>query len=179
VPIEQSKEPVAGARLEATARDLLHAAPLCAIATVTPDGDAYINTAYFAPSPELHLVWLSEPNATHSRNLRENRTSAVAVYDSTQTWGKPDRGVQLFGAAHQAIDAESSSAEALYSDRFPDFESKNFAAYRFYIFRPVRVKLFDEDELGAGRFIVATVDESGRLTWEATETYITGSPDSP
>ena len=171
MPIEQSKDPVPGTRLEAVARDLLDASTLCAIATVTPGGDAYINTAYFASSPELHLVWLSEPDATHSRNIEETSTSAVAVYDSTQTWGKPDRGLQLFGTARHAAGAESSTVEALYASRFPDFQSKDFEAYRFYIFRPVRVKLFNEDELGAGRFIVATVDDSGRLAWSATETY--------
>jgi uncharacterized protein YhbP (UPF0306 family) len=171
VPIEQSTDPVAGTRLEAVARDLLDASTLCAIATVTPDGDAYINTAYFASSPELHLVWLSDPNASHSLNIRETETSAVAVYDSTQTWGKPDRGLQLFGAAHRATDAESSAAEALYAGRFPDFEAQDLAAFRFYVFRPVRVKLFDEDELGAGRFIIAAVGDNGRLAWETTETY--------
>jgi uncharacterized protein YhbP (UPF0306 family) len=177
VPIERSQEPIDGTRLEAAARALLEASPLCAIATMTRDGHAYINTAYFASSPELQLVWLSEPDATHSRNIKETRTAAVAVYDSTQTWGKPDRGIQLFGAAHHATDAEAGRAEALYANRFRDFESKDFAAYRFYVFRPGRVKLFDEAELGAGRFIVAAVDNSGRLTWEATEEYITGSPD--
>jgi uncharacterized protein len=177
VPIERSREPVDGTRLEAAARDLLEASRLCAIATVTRDGDAHINTAYFAPSPELQLVWLSEPDAAHSGNVRERRTSAVAVYDSGQTWGKPDRGIQLFGTAHQAMDAEASRAEALYSGRFPDFESKKLAAYRFYVFNPARVKLFDEDEFGAGRFIVAAADDSGRLTWEATEEYLTDSPD--
>ena len=177
MPIERSQEPVAAPRLEAAARALLQASPLCAIATVTRDGHAYVNTAYFASSPELQLVWLSEPDATHSRNIKETRTAAVAVYDSTQTWGKPDRGIQLFGAAHQVTDAEAGRAEALYANRFHDFESKNFATYRFYVFRPGRVKLFDEGELGAGRFIVAAVDDSGRLTWESTEEYITGSPD--
>ena len=177
MPIEQSKEPVAGTRLEAATRDLLQASPLCAIATVTRDGNAYVNTAYFAPTPELELVWLSEPDATHSRNIEETGTSAVAVYDSTQKWGKPDRGIQLFGAAHQSTGGEASRAEALYAGRFPDFEPKSFAAYRFYVFRPARVKLFDENELGAGRFIVAAVDDSGRLTWQATEEYITDSPD--
>ena len=177
VPIERSPKPIAGTRLEAATRALLEASPLCAIATVTRDGHAYINTAYFASSPELQLVWLSEPDATHSRNIKETRTAAVAVYDSTQTWGKPDRGIQLFGAAHQATDAEAGRAEARYANRFHNFESKNFAAYRFYVFRPGRVKLFDENELGAGRFIIAAVDDSGRLTWESTEEYITDSPD--
>jgi uncharacterized protein YhbP (UPF0306 family) len=175
VPIERSRQRVAATRLEAVARDLLEASPLCAVATVTPDGDAYVNTAYFAASPELLLVWLSDPDATHSRNLVAAGTSAVAVYNSTQTWGKPDRGMQLFGAAHQATDAESSAAEAVYARRFADFRSKNLAAYRFYVFRPTRVKLFHEDELGAGRFILAAVDSSGRLTWEATELYRSGS----
>jgi uncharacterized protein YhbP (UPF0306 family) len=177
VPIERSREPVDGTRLAAAARALLEASPLCAIATVTRNGHAYINTAYFAASPELQLVWLSEPDATHSRNIKETRTAAVAVYDSTQTWGKPDRGIQLFGAAHQATDAEARRAEALYAGRFPDLDVQNFAAYRFYVFRPGRVKLFDEDDLGSGRFIVAAVDDSGRLTWETTEEYLTDSPD--
>jgi uncharacterized protein YhbP (UPF0306 family) len=171
VPIEQSKDPVVATRLEAVARDLLDASRLCAIATVTADGDAYVNTAYFASNRELHLVWLSDPDATHSRNIQETRTTAITVYDSTQMWGKPDRGMQLSGAAHRATDAETRAAEALYGGRFPDFEAKDFAAYRFYIFRPVRVKLFDEDELGAGRFIVAAVNDKGRLTWVSTETY--------
>jgi uncharacterized protein YhbP (UPF0306 family) len=153
------------------ARDLLDASPLCAIATVTPDGDAYTSTAYFASGPELHLVWLSHPDAMHSRNIRERGTAAVAVYDSNQTWGKPDRGIQLFGAAHSATDVESSAAEARYAGRFPDFRVEELAAYRFYVFRPDRLKLFDEHELGAARFIVAAVDSRGRLSWEATEIY--------
>jgi hypothetical protein len=33
------------------------------------------------------------------------------------------------------------------------------------------VKLFDEVGLGGGRFVVAAVDESGRLSWETTEIY--------
>ena len=78
------------------ARRLLDASSLCAIATVGPDGSAYVNTAYFAFSSELDLVWMSEPNAQHSRNIRERGTAAIAVYDSTQVWGRPDRGIQLF-----------------------------------------------------------------------------------
>jgi hypothetical protein len=34
--IKRSKRPIATARLTATARELLDASPLCAIATVTP-----------------------------------------------------------------------------------------------------------------------------------------------
>ena len=175
MPIEQTSEPVPGAPLQAIASEMLDAAALCAIATVTDDGGAYVNTAYFASGPELQLVWLSEPDATHSRNIRERRTSAVAVYDSAQIWGRPDRGIQLFGAAHQAAAAESTAAAALYGRRFPEFRSSDLGAYRFYVFTPARVKLFDEQQLGPGRFVVAIADEAGRLTWETTEVYRSGS----
>jgi hypothetical protein len=97
MPIERSRRPIAAARITAAAHRLLDASTLCAIATVSSAGRAHVNTAYFAWSPELDLVWLSEPDAKHSRNVRSDGTVAVAVYDSGQSWGKPDRGIQLFG----------------------------------------------------------------------------------
>jgi hypothetical protein len=59
--IERSKRPLAAARMAATARRLLDASTLCAIATVTADGSAHVNSAYFAWSRDFHIVWLSEP----------------------------------------------------------------------------------------------------------------------
>src|SRR5919109_372360 len=100
--IERSKRRVAAARMVAMTRDLLNAAPLCAIATVARGGGAYVNTAYFAWSPEFDLVWLSDPQARHSGNVRANGSVAIAVYDSNQSWGRPDRGIQMFGTAREA-----------------------------------------------------------------------------
>jgi uncharacterized protein YhbP (UPF0306 family) len=165
--IERSKRPIAAARMARTARNLLDASTLCAIATVGPGGRAHVNTAYFAWTPELELVWMSEPRARHSRNIRANGSAAIAVYDSTQAWGRPDRGIQLHGSAREAVD-ESDSA---YARRFPDFRPGELGAYRFYRFRPRRLTLFDEQELGAGRFVTARVAAGGRLEWERTEIH--------
>jgi uncharacterized protein YhbP (UPF0306 family) len=169
--IERSKRRVASARVSASARCLLDASNLCAIASVTPDGRAYVNTAYFAWSLEFELVWLSEPNAKHSRNIRASETVAIAVYDSSQTWGKPDRGIQLFGSARQVERADAEDAEVIYAKRFADYRQSELGAYRFYLFRPLRLKLFDERELGAGMFVTARVGSAGRLAWERTEIY--------
>ena len=155
--------------MRAAARRLLDASTLCAIATVGPDGSAYANTAYFAFGREFVVVWMSEPNAQHSRNIRERGTAAIAVYDSSQAWGRPDRGIQLFGSAREATD--SDEAETLYADRFREFDRADFDAYRFYGFRPDRIKLFDEEELGGGLFVTARVEEGGRLVWEETQVY--------
>jgi uncharacterized protein YhbP (UPF0306 family) len=151
--------------LAAVVLGLLDAAPLCAIATVGPAGEPHVNTAYFAWSDELELVWLSDPEAKHSRNVRGGSAAAIAVYDSRQTWGKPDRGIQLFGTARESDD---EAVRHLYERRFPDAVG-GLGGYRFYRFVPARVKLFDESALGAGLFVTARVARGGALTWEGTE----------
>jgi uncharacterized protein YhbP (UPF0306 family) len=174
--IERSKRRVSAARLAELTRRLLDESTLFALATVAPDGSAHVNTAYFAWSATLELVWLSHPDARHSRNIRANATAAVAVYDSRQSWGKPDRGIQLSGTASEIEEAEAAHAGALYASRFPGYHREDLGGtYRFYVFLPQWVKLFDERELGGGRFVIAVVDDGGRLSWEATEIYRSGS----
>jgi len=107
----------------------------------------------------------------HSRNVRSNGTVAIAIYDSRQTWGKPDRGVQLFGSAAEAAAADVARAEKLYAKRFPGFVDAEFSAYRFYLFTSRRLKLFDEHAMAAGTFVTARVTREGRLAWERTEIY--------
>jgi uncharacterized protein YhbP (UPF0306 family) len=169
--IERSKRPVASSRLAATARSLLEASTLCAIATVTPGGHAHVNTAYFAWSDELQLVWLSESNASHSRNIRVNGSAAVAVYDPKQRWGGRDRGLQLFGVARELEHSADDDAAQLYASRFPGYRREELSAYHFYAFQPRRLKLFDESELGAGVFVTARLSRDRRLVWEGTEIY--------
>jgi uncharacterized protein YhbP (UPF0306 family) len=173
--IVESKQQFAEARMVDAARRLLGASTLCAIATVGRGGSSYINTAYFAFTPDLDVVWLSEPQAQHSRNVRVRRTAAITVYDSTQTWGKPDRGIQLFGSARKLTGSDASQAESVYAARFPEYEHEALSAYRFYAFRPDRIKLFDERDFGAGRFVTARVEKDGRLTWEGTQIYRSGA----
>jgi uncharacterized protein YhbP (UPF0306 family) len=171
MPIERSRRPLAVARIRAEARRLLDGSTLCAIATVSPGNRAHVNTAYFAWSREFDLVWLSEPAARHSRNLRANSTAAIAVYDSSQSWEKPDRGIQLFGSAREVAAPAARPAERVYARRFPESAQADLSPYRFYRFRPSRMKLFDEAALGAGVFVTATVRSGGRIAWERTEIY--------
>jgi uncharacterized protein YhbP (UPF0306 family) len=149
------------------ARRLLDASTLCAIATVTPRGSAHVNTAYFAWTPEWRLVWLSDPGARHSRNLRTNGSVAVAVYDSNQPWCTADRGIQLFGSARELAGIRALDAEELYSRRF----SLDPSPYRLFEFRARHLKLFDEDLFGGGTFVTAAVGSGGRLRWQRTEIY--------
>jgi len=169
--IERSRRSVAPRRMETIARQLLDASKLCAIATVSPRELAHINTAYFAWGDDLNCVWLSHPAAAHSRNLRANPSVAVAVYDSNQAWGDPDRGIQLFGMAREVSGRAELEAKAVYAKRFSAYAKHDLSAYRFYRFRPRRMKLFDEAILGAGVFVMASIRGGKQIVWERTERY--------
>jgi uncharacterized protein YhbP (UPF0306 family) len=170
MPIERSSKHPSNTRLTAIARRLLDASTLCAIATVSPGGRAHINTAYFAWGPAFEIVWLSAPDARHSRNVRANGSAAVAVFRSTQTWGGSDRGIQLFGRARELRGRAALDAERLYAKRFRAYDG-DMPAFRFYRLLTKRMKLFDERVLGGGTFVTVSVQRGGRVIWERTESF--------
>jgi uncharacterized protein YhbP (UPF0306 family) len=175
VPVKQVRSRVSPARLRSIARRLLNASTLCAIATVSADGRGHINTAYFAWSATFEIVWLSAPEARHSRNVRRRPAVAIAVYDSTQTWGGSDRGIQLFGTAREITGRAVADADRLYARRFKAYTHEDLSAYRLYRFRPRALKLFHERELGGGTFVTARLARDGRLVWVRTERYVGAS----
>jgi len=168
--IVHSKRRFAASRITELAGDLLEASTLCAIATTDSRGRSHINTAYFAWTRQFDIIWLSEPRAQHSRNLAVNESAAVAVFDSTQTCGNPDRGIQLFGRAHAAA-PDDEEARPVYVARFPRFAAADLGAYRLYRFRAERLKLFDEVALGGGTFVTARLGRDRKPAWEKTTIY--------
>ena len=160
---------VARSRIERAAFELLEASRLCAIATVSPRTAAHVHTAYFAWNQDFEVFWLSDRAATHSRNIRARPSMAIAVHDSRQVWGEPDRGIQLFGTARQLPANESGHAESLYATRFSGYAKHDLGSYRFYQFRADRLKVFDESVFGAGVFITATIHTGQHLVWERTD----------
>jgi len=143
---------------------------LCSMSTVNRLNRAHINTAYFCYSPSVELYFLSDLASVHSRNLSRNSSMAMVIFRSTQNWGSPDRGLQLFGTCAEARGAEAVRAERLYARRFPLYskwlrgtskDDKRQAAlllsYRFHHFLPERVKVLDEAEFGGGVFVTVRV----------------------
>lgn len=147
----------------------MNASTLCSLATVSPGGRAHINHMYFAWSERFEVLWISDPESIHSRNLARNSSTAVTVYDSHQSWGRPDRGIQLFGTATVTKGHPSQDARRLYGKRFRDYDvdSDDLPAYRF---RPRTVKLFDERSLAGGTLVTARVTRAG-LAWLKTEVW--------
>ncbi|HEX9362590.1 MAG TPA: pyridoxamine 5'-phosphate oxidase family protein [Candidatus Dormibacteraeota bacterium] len=144
----------------------MDASPLCALATVSPGGRAHINHMYFARTDRFEVIWISDADSLHSRNLARNSSAAVTIYASNQVWGKPDRGIQLFGTARSTNSRDAISA---YGRRFKDFDAdaNELPVYRF---RARTVKLFDERSLAAGAIVSARVTRGG-LAWMKTEVW--------
>ena len=138
---------------------------LCSIATVTPDGRAHVNTAYFSYSDKLELYFLSHTGSLHCRSLLSNSSMAVTVFASRQQWTDPGRGVQLFGACEETSGFSAEEAKRSYRRRFQAYENwktnlKNddlARQYRFYRFNVATVKILDEKNLGDAVFVRALV----------------------
>ncbi len=138
---------------------------LCSIATVTPEGTAHVNTAFFAYSTALELFFLSHPASRHCRNLVNNPSVALTVFSSGQRWTQPGRGIQLFGIAEEASGSAAERAERSYGARFPDYhtwkaslsEDDLARQYRFYRIVVNTVKVLDEETLVDALFAWATI----------------------
>src|SRR5213592_4792572 len=150
-------------QLQRVARRLMDASPLCSLATVSPRGRAHINHMYFAWNQLFEVFWISDADSIHSRNLARNPSAAVTVYASNQVWGRPDRGIQLFGTAGVSAGKAAQEARRLYGRRFRDYdvEGDSLPVYRF---QPRSLKLFDERSLAPGTLVTARVTPEG-LAW--------------
>jgi uncharacterized protein YhbP (UPF0306 family) len=169
VTIERRSKRWPVARLTTVGRRLMNASPLCAIATVSPRARAYISHVYFAWTDSFDVCWISDPESRHSRNLASSSSAAVTIYDSRQTWGRPDRGIHLFGVAAEVDGRRGREAERAYAKRFPSYDGLD-DSLRVYRFRPRTVQLFDERALAAGTLVTARVTRDG-LKWLRTEVW--------
>jgi uncharacterized protein YhbP (UPF0306 family) len=158
-------------RVHRSVHRLLAENVLCSIASITADGHAHINTAYFSYAPELEIYFLSHQRALHCQNISSNPSMAMAVFSSNQTWGGSDCGLQLFGICKQATGRQATKADRLYSKRFAEYHAWRAGLaptspgrdYRFYRFIANELKVFDEKELGAGIFVLVKVQRHTRL----------------
>ncbi len=170
VTVERRARRFSSAKLERVALRLMNAAPLCALATIAPGGRAHINHMYFAWTDRFEVIWISNPDSIHSGNLARNPSAAVTIYDSHQTWGKPDRGLQMFGTAGVTSGRQEQAAQGAYGRRFDDYdaEAEGLPVYRF---KARRIKLFDERSLAPVTFVTARV-AGERLLWMKTEVSV-------
>lgn len=87
------------------------------LATLDPDGAPRATPLFYAVDG-LSLVFLSDPNSQHCRNLQAHPRCSAALYPAVADW-RALRGLQMRGRAHSLSATEAPLALRLYLRRFP------------------------------------------------------------
>jgi len=102
--------------LASVAREIIDAALYMVIATSDPSGQPWASPVYFAPSGSRDFFWVSEPETTHSLNLRERREVGIVIFDSSAPIDS-GQGVYILGVARELPAHETTDGVKIFSKR--------------------------------------------------------------
>ncbi|MCX6154099.1 MAG: pyridoxamine 5'-phosphate oxidase family protein [Candidatus Kapabacteria bacterium] len=134
---------------------------LSSIATIK-DNESYIHTAYYCFNSKLDFYFISDPATQHTKNIEDNSSVALAIYDSKQVWDNNKCGLQIFGNCEIAKGTKLIEGTMLYLKRFaglkqwiqhPDDFIKGAINSKMFVINTSKITLFDEDAFGEEVFI--------------------------
>ena len=102
--------------LAVQARELIDANRYLTLATADADGRPWVAPVWYAHEGYGDLLWVSRPEARHSRNLAVRPEVAVVIFDSTVPVGAA-QAVYVEAVAEQLGGAEAERAIAAFSRR--------------------------------------------------------------
>jgi pyridoxine/pyridoxamine 5'-phosphate oxidase len=98
----------------ATAQRIVDANMYMTIATAGADGRPWVSPVWYAARSNAEFLWVSSPDARHSRNIAVRPEIAIVIFDSTVPVGGAE-ALYLEGVAEQLVDVEE--AIAVFSER--------------------------------------------------------------
>ena len=105
-----------GSDLAAVARKIVDANRYMVVATADSSGQPWATPVFFAHDGYRDFFWVSEPEATHSNNLRERREVGIVIFNSTRALGK-DQGLYVAGVARELPAHETGEGIEIFSKR--------------------------------------------------------------
>jgi hypothetical protein len=105
-----------GHDLEAAAKEIIDASLYMVVATADLSGQPWASPVFFAHSGYREFFWVSEPEATHSLNLRDRREVGIVMFDSSAPLGT-DQGVYVSGVARELPAHETAEGIEIVSTR--------------------------------------------------------------
>jgi uncharacterized protein YhbP (UPF0306 family) len=100
----------------ALARDIIDANLYMTLATADEDGRPWASPVYYAVDGYREFLWVSDPAATHSRNLALRPQVSIVVFDSTQPINT-GRGVYMSAVAEAVAGSEIDRGLEIFSAR--------------------------------------------------------------
>lgn len=96
------------ADLAAIARSIVDGNRFMALGTADGDGNPWVSPVWYALASYREFIWVSRPDARHSRNLATRPQVAIAIYDSHRPGGWA--ALYMAGVAAQIDDVEAPLA---------------------------------------------------------------------
>jgi pyridoxine/pyridoxamine 5'-phosphate oxidase len=94
--------------------DLIARNSYMTIATADAQGVPWVSPVWLAPWGEQRLLWVSDPQARHSRNIAARPEVAIVIFDSTVAVGDAE-ALYLEATAEQLTDESLDAGIAAFS----------------------------------------------------------------
>ena len=104
------------ADLAAEARDTIDSNQYMTLATADADGRPWASPVWFAHEGYIEFVWVSKPEARHSRNIDARPAVGIVIFDSTVPIGGA-RAVYVEAAAELVEEGGAERSLAAFSRR--------------------------------------------------------------
>ena len=101
---------------EAGAREIIDRSLYMVVATADLSGQPWASPVYYAHSGYREFFWISQPDATHSVNLRDRREVGIVIFDSTVPVNT-GQGVYISGVAREVPAHEATEGIGILSQR--------------------------------------------------------------
>ena len=100
----------------ARAREIIDSNLYMTLATADGDGRPWASPVWFAHDGYTEFVWVSKPEARHSRNLAERPQAAIVIFDSTAGPGTAE-AVYVEAETERLEGAEEERCIGVFNDR--------------------------------------------------------------
>jgi nitroimidazol reductase NimA-like FMN-containing flavoprotein (pyridoxamine 5'-phosphate oxidase superfamily) len=107
---------VANRDYNAHARAVIDANLYMVLGTADEEGRPWVSPVYFAHDGYQRFLWVSRPEATHSRNLARRSEVAIVIFDSQVPVGGA-QAVYMSATAEQLAGEERERGIAVFSER--------------------------------------------------------------
>jgi nitroimidazol reductase NimA-like FMN-containing flavoprotein (pyridoxamine 5'-phosphate oxidase superfamily) len=131
----------------ARARAIIDANQYMTLATVDEDGRPWASPVWFAHEDHRRFLWVSKPEARHSRNLAVRPLAGLVVFDSTVRMGTGE-AVYAEASAEELGGGEAERSIATFSRRSRELGGREWTAAdvspsaRLRLYRATAAELF-------------------------------------
>jgi len=103
-------------QLVAHGRAIVDANLYMVLGTADAEGRPWATPVYFAHSGYREFIWVSQPDAVHSRNLEGRSEASMVIFDSTVPIGT-GQAVYVWATAHEVGAADRAQALEIFTRR--------------------------------------------------------------